>query len=253
MEVLIVPLSLREMGMAKVPELLRSYLAILISNLFNSHQQLDLLALQFLLDPHQGLTIRERSNRYAYEISDEDFHKLATYVLNKEILSPVLYPASNELKNSFVRALKMHGYNVKEIETCEGTKWEVEPSFSPERIEKTKEEVKTLLEQLGLDEVQEGLNLAEELYIKGEFAKSLWNARKALEDLFQLISTRMGIDNKEFLSRFVKSDSAIEVIKKIDWYACKGHAVEISEHEAIFGYHLVLSTIYYLVSLFKYT
>jgi hypothetical protein len=53
-------------------------------------------------------------------------------------------------------------------------------------MKEVKEEVKTLLEQSRLHEVQEGLNLAEEPYIKGEFAKSLWNARKALEDLFQL-------------------------------------------------------------------
>jgi len=235
--------------MAKVPKLLRSYLAILIDNLFDSHRELDSLALLFLLDPHKGLSIRERSDRYAYEVSDEDFHKLATYVLNKKTLSSI--PEVGELKNSFVRALKMHGYNVKEIKTWEGTKWEVEPSFSPERMEKTKEEVKTLLEQLGLHKVQESLNLAEELYIKGEFAKSLWNARKALEDLFKLISTRMGIDSEDFLSRFVKSESARGLIRRIDWYACKGHEVEISEHEAIFGYHLVLSAIYYLVLLFK--
>jgi len=75
-------------------------------------------------------------------------------------------------------------------------------------MEETKEEVKTLLEQLGLHEVQEGLNLAEELYIKGEFAKSLWNARKALEDLFKLIAARIGIDSKDFLSKFVKSERA---------------------------------------------
>jgi hypothetical protein len=115
----------------------------------------------------------------------------------------------------------------------------------------TKEEVKALLEQLGLYEVQEGLNLAEELYIKGEFAKSLWNARKALEDLFKLIAARIGIDSKDFLSKFVKSRSARELIRKIYWYACKGHEVEISEHEAIFGYHLVLSAIYYLILLFR--
>jgi hypothetical protein len=118
-------------------------------------------------------------------------------------------------------------------------------------MEEVKEEVKTLLEQSRLHEVQEGLNLAEELYIKGEFAKSLWNARKALEDLFQLIAARMGIDSKDFLSRFVKSESARELIKKIGWYACKGHAIEISEHEAIFGYHLVVSAIYYLILLFR--
>ena len=61
----------------------------------------------------------------------------------------------------------------------------------------------------------------------------------------------MGIDSKEFLSRFVKSEIARELIRKIDWYACKGHEVEISEYEAVFGYHLVLSAIYYLVLLSK--
>jgi len=233
----------------KVPKLLRSYLAILIQNVFTYHNELDSLALIFLLEPHRGLSIRERSEKFAYEVSDEDFHKLATYVLNKETL--FFTPEVDELKNSFVRALKMHGYNVKEVKTREETEWEVEPSFSPERIEKTKEEVKTLLEQLGLHEVQESLNLAEELYIKREFAKSLWNARKALEDLFKLVATEMGIDSKDFLSKFVKSESARELIKKIDWYACKGHEVEISEHEAIFGYHLVLSAIYYLILSFK--
>jgi len=240
--------------MVKVPEQLRSYLAMLIQRLFTLHSELDSLALIFLLKPYKKLdgrklSVRERGEKYAYEVSDECFHKLATHVLNKEVL--YYAPEVDEMKKSFVRALKMHGYNVKEIETWEGVKWEVEPSFSPERMEKTREEVKTLLEQLGLHEVQESLNLAEELYIKGEFAKSLWNMRKALEDLFQLISARMGIDSKDFLSRFVKSESARELIKKIYWYTCKGHEVEISEHEAIFGYHLVLSAIYYLVLLFR--
>jgi hypothetical protein len=65
------------------------------------------------------------------------------------------------------------------------------------------------------------------------------------------MATKVGIDSKDFLSKFVKSESARELIKKIDWYACKGHEVKISEPEAIFGYHLVLSAIYYLVLLFK--
>jgi hypothetical protein len=237
--------------MGLTPKLLRSYLAILIQNTFTTHKELDALALMFLLEPHRELSIRERSEKYAYEIDDKHFHELATYVLNKKIL----YSSSEleKMKESFIRALKMHGYNVKEFKTREQGKgkWEVEPSFSPERIEKTREETKTLLEKLDLHKVQEGLNVAEELYIKGEFARSLWNARKTLEDLFQLMATKVGIDSKEFLSKFVKSESTRELIKKIDWYACKGHEVEISEAEAIFGYHLVLSAIYYLVLLFK--
>jgi hypothetical protein len=240
--------------MTKVPKLLRAYLAILIQRLFTLHADLDCLALTFLLEPYKKLndrklSVRERGEKFAYEVSDEDFHKLATHVLNKEAL--YYTPEVDEMKESFVRALKMYGYNVKEIEKGGGVRWEVEPNFSPGRMEETKEEVKALLEQLGLHEVQEGLNLAEELYIKGEFAKSLWNARKALEDLFKLIAARIGIDSKDFLSKFVKSESARELIRKIDWYACKGHEVEISEHEAIFGYHLVLSAIYYLILLFR--
>jgi hypothetical protein len=52
------------------------------------------------------------------EVGDEDFHKLATHALNKEAL--YYTPEVDEMKESFVRALKMHGYNVKEIETGEG-------------------------------------------------------------------------------------------------------------------------------------
>jgi hypothetical protein len=29
---------------------------------------------------------------------------------------------------------------------------------------------------------------------------------------------------------------ARDLIKKIDWYVCKGHEVEVPEYEAIFGY-----------------
>jgi hypothetical protein len=74
---------------------------------------------------------------------------------------------------------------------------------------------------------------------------------KGVRRSFPAMAARMGMDSKDFLSRFVKSESARELIKKIGWYACKGHAIEISEHEAIFGYHLVVSAIYYLILLFR--
>jgi hypothetical protein len=32
------------------------------------------------------LSVIERGEKYSYEVGDEDFHKLATYVLNKEAL-----------------------------------------------------------------------------------------------------------------------------------------------------------------------
>jgi hypothetical protein len=77
--------------MTKVPKLLRSYLAILIQRLFTLHADLDYLALIFLLEPYKKsndrkLSVRERGEKYSYEVGDEDFHKLATYVLNKEAL-----------------------------------------------------------------------------------------------------------------------------------------------------------------------
>jgi hypothetical protein len=56
---------------------------------------------------------------------------------------------------------------------------------------------------------------------------------------------------KDFLSHYVESEHARELIKKIDQYACKGHEVEVPEYEAIFGYHLVISAIYHLLLLQK--
>jgi len=61
----------------------------------------------------------------------------------------------------------------------------------------------------------------------------------------------LNIEPKDFLTNYVKSEHARELIKKIDQYACKGHEVEVPEYEAIFGYHLVISAIYHLLLLQK--
>jgi hypothetical protein len=127
--------------------------------------------------------------------------------------------------------------------------FQVQPRFSPDRLQETKEEAATLLKKRGFGAIQGSLDIAEQQFIKGEFAKSLWNSRKALEDLMKLLADKAGIEQKDFLNKYVESELAREIIRKIDYYACKGHEVELPEYEAIFGYHLVISAIYHLLLL----
>lgn len=230
----------------KVDERLRFYLYVLMQNTFQWHKDLGDLALRFLLGPGKG-SIRDRCHHFAYGVEDEHFHELSSYVLNYDFDSLL---SDNEKRMLFVRALKMFGFEAG-YDKVKGV-WYVQPKFGPETLEEEKEEVKTLLEKLGFDSVQRSLNIAEEQYIKGAYAQSLWNSRKALENLFISLSNKSGIDSKDFLSKFVKSKSARDLIKKIDGYACKGHATKLPEHEAIFGYHLVISAIYYLLLLFSH-
>jgi hypothetical protein len=211
-----------------------------------THKQLDDLALHFLLGPGQG-SVSDRVSQYASEISDEDFPALIEYVLNFTLSEYLLWDEDiDEIRSSFIRAMRVNGFEVKRIDS---SRYQVEPKFSPNRIQETKEEARTLLKKLDFGAVQGSLDVAETLYVKGEYAKSLWNSRKALEDLMRLISQRLDIDQKEFLARYVESRSARELISKINDYACKGHETEIPEYEAIFGYHLVISAIYHLLLL----
>jgi len=151
----------------------RRKLLINMQNVYSYHRELDDLALHFLLEPTHGISIKDRCRQYAFEISDERFHELTECVLNGEyVLDPRRPYASyenRERRSSFIRALKMYGFNV-EGNDQEG--YEVEPKFLPDRLRETKEEVETLLDRLNLNEIQGSLNIAEEQYIKGEFAKS---------------------------------------------------------------------------------
>jgi len=230
-----------------VSENLRFYLAILMENTFDYHRRLNELALHFLLSQGEG-SIKDRCHLYATEISDEQFHELAEYVLN-ETLEDRFPPNErlDQIRTSFVRALTVNGYQVYAQEGL----FQVMSRFSPDRMQETKEESATLLNEMGFGAVQGSLDVAEQLYVKGEFAKSLWNSRKALEDLVKLLAKKLNIEPKDFLSHYVESEHARELIKKIDQYACKGHEVEVPEYEAIFGYHLVISAIYHLLLLQK--
>lgn len=226
---------------------LRFYLGILMENTFNWHRELNELALHFLLSPRDG-SIKDRCHLYAEEISDDRFHELAKYVLNESLEDR--YPPNERLpqiRDSFVRALMISGYEVD----AQGGVFQVQPKFSPDRLQEAKEESATLLKQMGFGAIQGSLDIAEQQYIKGEFAKSLWNSRKALEDLMKLLADKFGIEQKDFLNRYISSELARDIIKKIDYYACKGHEVEVPEYEAIFGYHPVISAIYHLLLLQK--
>lgn len=230
-----------------VSENLRFYLAILMENTFDYHRKLNELALHFLLSQGEG-SIKDRCHLYATEISDDHFHELAGYVLNESLEDR--YPPNERLpqiRSSFMRALMMNGY---EVDNQSGV-FQVRPRFSPDRLQETKDESATLLKQMGFGAIQGSLDIAEQQYIKGEFAKSLWNSRKALEDLMKLLADKSGIEQKDFLGKYVKSGLSREIIRKIDYYACKGHEVELPEYEAIFGYHLVISAIYHLLLLQK--
>lgn len=226
---------------------LRFYLAIFMENTFSWNRELNELALQFLLGRGEG-SVKDRCHLYAKEISDDQFHALAEYVLNESLEDR--YPPNERLgqiRNNFVRALTVNGFEVD----GQGGVFQVKPRFSPARLQEAKEESATLLKAMGLGTIQGSLDIAEQQYIKGEFAKSLWNSRKALEDLMKLLAEKSGFEQKDFLAKYVKSDLGREILRKIDHYACKGHEVEAHEYEAIFGYHLVISAIYHLILLQK--
>jgi hypothetical protein len=218
-----------------------------MENTFNWNRELNELALHFALSEVVG-SIKDRSHSYAKEISDDRFHELAEYVLNESFEDRLLPNRRlRRIRDSFVRALMMNGYDVR----TQNDTFQVKPRFSPDHLQKTKEESATLLKQMGFEKVQGSLDIAEQQYVEGEFAKSLWNSRKALEDLMKLLADKLGVEQKDFLNKYISSDLAREIIKKIDYYACKGHEVQIPEYEAIFGYNLVISAIYHLLLLQK--
>lgn len=149
------------------------------------------------------------------------------------------------LRKGFARILMMYGFKVN----YDG-KWHVEPRFEPERLQEQKRETKTLLEDFGFEEVQKDLDSAEEQYLKGNYAQSLTVSRKALEDLFSSMAKKIGVDRTSFLDS-IESKSAKDLIKEIYGYGCKGHELSIPEWEAIYGYHLIVSSIYFILLLFK--
>jgi hypothetical protein len=222
---------------------LQTYLSLLMQQVFGYHHELDKVALIFALDPTHT-TIRLRCNKYSEEISEDRFQKLAEYVLNKEsewLIDTEIEP----LKKGFARILVMYGFKV----TYDG-KWHVEPRFEPQRLEEQKIETKTLLKDFGFKEIQEDLDSAEDHYLKGNSAQSLIMSRKALEDLFASMAMRIGVDRSNFLDS-LNSKSAKELIKEIYAYGCKGHELSIPEWEAVFGYHLIVSSIYFILLIFK--
>jgi hypothetical protein len=66
------------------------------------------------------------------------------------------------------------------------------------------------------------------------------------------MAKKTGVDKTNFLDS-IKSKSAKDLIKEIYWYGCKGHELSIPEWEAIYGYHLIVSSIYFILLLFKST
>lgn len=226
-----------------VSDRLRGYLNLLMNQTFGFHHELDKVALTFGLDPTRT-TIRDRCHKYAYEIPDERFHELAEYVLNYEAHHHELRDLP-QLREGFVRALRLEGFRI----SYNGV-YEVEPNIGLERLEVQKKKTKTILEEYNLNEVQTDLDAAEAHYVKGDYAQSLTMARKALEDLFSSMGQRIGVDRKNFLSA-INSKSARDLIKSIYGYGCKSHELNIPEYEAIFGYHLIVSSIYFILMLFK--
>ena len=231
----------------EIPHKLREYLRLLMVQTFGYHRELNELALTFVLDPLSDGTIKTRCRSFAKEIPDGRFHELAEYVLNwKAEYHTYVSERLNQQREGFARALRMHGFKIDYIRGD----WSIEPRFGPSRLEEQKKEVKTLLEQYGFNEVQTDLTSAEEHYINGNFSQSLMMARKALEDLFSSMGKKIGVGRSSFLSS-IESKSARDLIKSIYGYGCKGHELTIPEYEAIFGYHLIVSSIYFILILFK--
>lgn len=230
--------------MTEISDNLRKYLYMLMVRTFSNHSDLDRLAIIFMLSPESG-TIKSRCEKFVREIHDDKFHKLAEYVFN---WNPERYYEEilKDEREGLARALRMYGFSVE----FDGVKYTIEPKFGPEILESQKQEARTLLEKFGFVEVQEDLNSAEEHYIKGNYPQSLTMSRKALEDLFSSMSERIEADKSKFLSS-IKSKSARSLIKEIYGYACKGHELSIPEYEAIYGYHLIVSTIYFILILFS--
>src|SRR5271157_1534352 len=222
---------------------LKEYLNLLMQQTFGFHHELDKVALTFGLDPSKT-TIKHRCQRFAREISDDKFHELAEYVLNFEAYSGE-FSDLPRLREGFVRALRLEGFR-----TSYNGVYKVEQNIGLERLEVQKKEDKTILEEYGFKEVQTDLDAAEAHYVKGDYAQSLTMARKAMEDLFSSVGQKIGVDRKDFLSR-INSESAASLIRGIYGYACKGHELSIPEYEAIFGYHLIISSIYFILILFK--
>jgi hypothetical protein len=230
-----------------ISDRLREYLKLLMVHTF-SHNELDTIALLFHLDPTKT-TIKTRCGKYATEIPDDRFHELAEYVLNYEPLSG-FYPANYfQLRHSFARALTMNGF-IAEFDSTRA-KYKVEPQGGLSPLDKQKKKVETLLTKRGFKEVQTDLDAAESHYHNGEYSQCLIMARKALEDLFSSMQgSKTEEERKKFLSR-IQSKSARKLIKSIYGYGCKGHELSIPEYEAVFGYHLILSSIYFILILFK--
>jgi hypothetical protein len=61
---------------------------------------------------------------------------------------------------------------------------------------------------------------------------------------------KIGVDRSSFLDS-IKSANAKDLIKEIYGYGCKGREPSIPEREAIYGFHLTVSTNYFIMLLFK--
>jgi len=214
---------------------------------FGEHWELDKIALLFLLDPTKRF-IKDRCYDFAHHVPDDRFHKLAEYVLNYEPPSG-FYGDLPQLRLSFARALIMNGFKTT-YDSSRGL-YKVYPSAGLEQLEEQKQEVETLLIKRGFKEVQTDLNAAETHYRNGNYAQCLTMTRKGLEDLFSSMSkAKTEEERKQFLST-IKSNSARDLIRSIYGYGCKGHELSIPEYEAVFGYHLILSSIYFILILFN--
>lgn len=229
-------------------ETLREYLRLLMGLTFFNHWELDKIALLFMLDPTKRF-IKDRCSDFAHHIPEDRFHKLSEYTLNYE--SPTGVYADNilEMRLSYARALIMNGFKTS-YDTSTGH-YKVYPSAGMEQLEAQKQEVETLLIKRGFNEVQTDLNAAETHYRNGDNAQCLTMARKALEDLFSSMTKAETPEERQGFLTKIESKSAREIIKSIYGYGCKGHELSIPEYEAVFGYHLIVSSIYFILILFK--
>lgn len=215
---------------------------------FVNHWELDKIVLFYNLEPVKGY-IKERCYHITHHIPEAQFPELSEYVLNYEPPSGIYADDLPKLRQSFARALIVNGFKTT-YDSSRGL-YKVNPSAGMEQLEEQKQEAETLLIKRGFKEVQTDLNAAETHYRNGDYAQCLTMARKGLEDLFSSMSkAKTEEERKQFLST-IKSGSARDLIRSIYGYGCKGHELSIPEYEAVFGYHLILSSIYFILILFN--
>lgn len=229
-----------------ISERLKTYLSLLMIQSYG-HNDLDRVALIFGLDPTRT-TIKDRCTKYASEIPEDRFHELAQYVMNFETYTGWLGELV-DMRKGFARALLMDGFKV-EKEPNKGY-YIVNHQVGITELQTQKQETKTLLLERGFKGVQIDLDSADAHYLKGEYTQCLTMARKALEDLFTSMSNATTQEERNKFLSTIPSKSARDLIKSIYGYSCKGHELEIPEYEAIYGYHLILSSIYFILILFK--